>query len=83
MNDSSRMPSAIRGCSPCKGCEDRFTACSDRCPKDRRGEYGYDAWKKEIARVKSEKQKYLRRSYVRLKRYNEGESYEQERTSEN
>lgn len=31
--------------SPCKGCTERFPACSDRCPKDERGEYGYKAWK--------------------------------------
>ena len=31
--------------SPCMGCAERFIACSDRCPKDARGEYGYKAWK--------------------------------------
>ena len=30
---------------PCNGCTERFTACHDRCPKDKRGEYGYKAWK--------------------------------------
>ena len=30
---------------PCHGCTERFTACSDRCPKDARGEYGYKAWR--------------------------------------
>ena len=30
---------------PCNGCTERFTACSDRCPKDARGEYGYKAWR--------------------------------------
>lgn len=30
---------------PCNGCTERFTACSDRCPKDARGEYGHKAWK--------------------------------------
>ena len=30
---------------PCKDCPERFTACSDRCPKDARGEFGYNAWK--------------------------------------
>lgn len=33
---------------PCKGCTERFTACSDRCPKDARGEYGYKAWKADL-----------------------------------
>jgi hypothetical protein len=30
---------------PCNGCTERFSACSDRCPKDARGEFGYKAWK--------------------------------------
>lgn len=30
---------------PCNGCTERFTACSDHCPKDARGAYGYKAWK--------------------------------------
>lgn len=29
---------------PCYKCPERFTACSDRCPKDLRGAYGYKAW---------------------------------------
>lgn len=33
---------------PCKDCPERFTACSDRCPKDLRGEYGHKAWKAEM-----------------------------------
>lgn len=32
---------------PCHKCTERFTACSDRCPKDDRGEFGYKAWKKQ------------------------------------
>lgn len=31
--------------SPCYNCPERFLACSDRCPKDARGEYGYKAWR--------------------------------------
>ena len=34
--------------SPCKDCPERFIACSDRCPKDARGEYGYKAWKADL-----------------------------------
>ena len=30
---------------PCNGCTERFTACADHCPKDARGEYGFNAWK--------------------------------------
>jgi hypothetical protein len=32
---------------PCNGCTERFTACSDRCPKDARGEFGHHAWKEQ------------------------------------
>lgn len=39
--------------SPCKDCAERFQACSVRCPKDARGQYGYKAWK---ARCQAEKQ---------------------------
>lgn len=31
--------------SPCYNCPERFLACSDRCPKDARGEFGHKAWK--------------------------------------
>lgn len=34
--------------SPCKDCEEKFILCHDRCPKDKRGEYGYKAWKLEL-----------------------------------
>jgi hypothetical protein len=30
---------------PCKDCPERFAACSGKCPKDERGEFGYKAWK--------------------------------------
>lgn len=59
VKDEQRMPSAIRGFSPCKNCEERFIACSDKCPKDIRGEYGYKAWKAEIERVKHNRKQYL------------------------
>lgn len=38
--------------SPCKDCTERFTACSDRCPKDARNEFGYRAWKKQVGAQK-------------------------------
>ena len=47
--------------SPCKGCTERFTACSDRCPKDERGEYGYKAWKADLEKVKARKKEYIQR----------------------
>ena len=30
--------------SPCLNCTERFLACHDRCPKDKRGERGYKAF---------------------------------------
>ena len=77
MKDCQRLSNTIRDISPCDGCTERFTACSDRCPKDERGEKGYKAWKAEIKRVKEEKQKYLDRVNVRTKKYNGG-NYGQE-----
>ena len=41
-----------KGC-PCKDCAERFLACSDKCPKDARGEYGYKAWKAEMTAMKN------------------------------
>lgn len=38
----------MREDSPCHGCTERFLACSDRCPKDKRGEYGHKAWLNRI-----------------------------------
>lgn len=46
---------------PCRGCTERFTACSDRCPKDERGEYGHKAWvadyRKQEAAIKEHKRR--------------------------
>ena len=47
---------------PCKDCTERFLACSDNCPKDARGEYGYKAHKAELQKVKAAEREYkLRR----------------------
>ena len=48
---------------PCKDCTERFTACSDRCPKDARGEYGYKAYKAELDKVKQARKEYKRQNY--------------------
>lgn len=74
-NDRQRSPKTIRDNSPCNGCTERFIACSDRCPKDERGEYGHKAYTNEIKRVKEEKQKYLNKRYVRRKKYSGGGIY--------
>ena len=51
-NFSTRDP------SPCMGCTERFTACSDRCPKDARGEYGYSKWRDALDAVEKNRQEY-------------------------
>jgi hypothetical protein len=57
-----------RCASPCKDCAERFTACSDRCPKDNRGEYGYKAWKEDNARVEQTRKEYYTNMYEDSKR---------------
>lgn len=74
--DRQRMRNATRDPSPCRDYTERFTACSGKCPKEARGEYGYDSWKDEINRVKNERRKYINRTNVRKKYYNEGKEYE-------
>ena len=59
----SKLPNVIRGVSPCKDCTERFSACSGKCPKDARGEYGYGAWKQDIERVKAARAEYRRYEY--------------------
>lgn len=76
VQDNQRIRTAIRDPSPCLGCTERFEACSGKCPKEARGEYGYDSWKAEIDRVKKEKHKYLNRVNNRWKEYNEARDYE-------
>ena len=46
---------------PCMGCTERFPACSDNCPKDARGEYGYKAWKEEYQKQQVAEKEYLLR----------------------
>lgn len=56
--DSRRLSKQVREDPPCNGCTERFTACSDRCPKDERGEFGYKAWKAKIDEVKKARRHY-------------------------
>jgi surface antigen len=48
--------------SPCNGCTEREIACSDHCPKDKRGEYGHAAWVAEV-RAEEAKKKEMRRQW--------------------
>ena len=54
-------PNEYRVCSPCKDCAEKYPACHDACPKDRRGEYGYSKWKEEREAVKLNKIEYQKR----------------------
>ena len=58
VNDASRLPKLIREDNPCRECTERFIACSDRCPKDARGEFGHKAWKAEVDRIKKARRHY-------------------------
>ena len=40
------------------GCPERFPACSDHCPKDARGEYGYKAWRADWDKIKKAEKEY-------------------------
>lgn len=44
--------------NPCHGCEERFIACHDNCPKDARGEYGHKAWKVDQNKIKQAEKTY-------------------------
>ena len=46
---------------PCKDCPERFIACSDKCPKDARGEYGYKAWKADLQNENAAEREYKRK----------------------
>ena len=46
--------------NPCKGCPDRYYACSDHCQKPE-----YLAWKEEQARIKKAKDNYRPPSWAR------------------
>ena len=75
MNDNKRISGAIRGVSPCTDCGERHTACWDHCPKDARGEYGYQAWKADIQNIKDKRKSYnelnRRKSWQRTTYYKE------------
>ena len=61
---------------PCKDCKERFQACSDNCPKDARGEYGYKAHNAELQKVKAAERKYKlqrREDYMRSEQRKEAQ----------
>ena len=56
-----RLRVTIRDAAPCKDCTERFPTCHGDCPKDKRGEYGYQAWKNYIAEVQEKRKAYCDR----------------------
>lgn len=54
--------------APCKNCPERFTACSDKCPKDARGEYGYNAWLADVRKEKAQMKEWKRRDREAFRR---------------
>ena len=45
---------------PCKGCPERFIACSNKCPVDARGEYGYNTWLQDVRKLQAAEREYKR-----------------------
>lgn len=70
MAKGAEFDGPIRGPNPCYGCTERFTACADNCPKDKRGEYGRDAWLAEVKRVNKNRRDYERKRGIRVKKWN-------------
>ena len=54
--------------SPCKDCPERFPACSARCPKEARGEAGYDTWIAELHGLKEKHAAYVKQHNEDYKR---------------
>ena len=51
--------------TPCKGCPDRYTACSDHCKKPE-----YLAWKAEQEKIREARRNYRSPVYVRQESVN-------------
>ena len=56
VTEEQRIPGVMRGCPPCKDCEERHTACHDKCPR-------YKAWKAEAERIKEAHRTYEEERY--------------------
>lgn len=59
------MSRPIREMPPCHDCSEKFTACHDDCPKDKRGEFGYGTWKKKLEQINAERRKYDKKPHVK------------------
>lgn len=62
------VPKGHRGVSPCYGCTERFLACSDHCPKDERGQYGYLAWKAAVKKIEDTRKEYYEQRRLQWQR---------------
>lgn len=56
--NGARITVSIRDVSPCKDCTEKFIGCHSRCPKDERGELGYEAFRAEVKRVQAARTEY-------------------------
>lgn len=54
------ISSSSREKPPCIGCE----ACHGKCPKDARGERGFEAYRAEVDRINEARRKYNQKPYV-------------------
>lgn len=54
---SNRLDPPIAERPPCKGCNERFTACHDKCEK-------YKAWKQRLAEVNKRRKEYSNKPFV-------------------
>ena len=63
---------------PCKDCAERFRACSDNCPKDARGEFGYKAWKAYYKKIQAAEKEYNKQRYEDWKRSEEKEAAQED-----
>ena len=61
---TKEIDSPIRTKPPCYGCKEKFATCHGKCPKDKRGEYGYGTWKAELEQVNAERRKYNEKPFV-------------------
>lgn len=51
VTDEQRIVGEVRGSPPCRNCEERHTACHDKCDR-------YHAWKSEMHKIKEVKNAY-------------------------
>ena len=62
------LNSPVRDKPPCYGCEEKFILCHGDCPKDKRGEHGYLAWKAELEKANNARREYDRTRYNKYPR---------------